>query len=114
MSFPTSNYSALETSKSMFKMVLKTTKFQVFLVLLACFSRQKKSSYARDVLQIGGLFGIDTSQGGWNSKGIIPAVEMAFEDINNSTKILQDYKLELLIKDSKVSRKYNHKVLLLL
>lgn len=83
-------------------MVSKTAKF-ICLVMLSSFSRPKKAD-AREILQIGGLFGMNTSQGGWNSRGIIPAVQMAFEDINNSTKLLQDYRMELLIKDSKVSR----------
>ena len=54
-------------------------------------------------LYIGGLFGIDTSAGGWNSAGIVPAVKLAFEDINNNSNVLRDYQLKLLIKDSQVS-----------
>ncbi|XP_078359757.1 gamma-aminobutyric acid type B receptor subunit 1-like isoform X1 [Oculina patagonica] len=54
----------------------------------------------KETLFIGGLFGIDTSRGGWNSAGIIPAVQMAIDEINNSSEILKDYHLELLIKDS--------------
>lgn len=77
----------------------------VFIVV--CFSRQNRGVHARQTLQIGGLFGIDTSKGGWSSEGIIPAVQMAFEDINNSTDTLKDYKLELLIHDSKV-RELSH------
>ncbi|KAK3707209.1 hypothetical protein QZH41_019563, partial [Actinostola sp. cb2023] len=80
-------------------MALRTTNFLRLLVLTQCVFCLKVN--ARVTLQIGGLFGIDTSQGGWNSGGIVPAVQMAFEDINNTTDILKDYTLELEIKDSK-------------
>ncbi|RMX44624.1 hypothetical protein pdam_00002738 [Pocillopora damicornis] len=67
-----------------------------FLLLPLIFSHCK----AKETLYIGGLFGIDTSGGGWNSAGIIPAVQMAIDEINNNTEILKDYHLQLLIKDS--------------
>ena len=53
---------------------------------------------SKKTIYIGELFDLDTSRGGWNSAGIIPAVQMAFEEINNSSKVLKDYRLELLIK----------------
>ena len=53
---------------------------------------------SKKTIYIGGLFGLDTSRGGWNSAVIIPAVQMAFEKINNSSKVLKDFHLELLIK----------------
>lgn len=58
---------------------------------------------SKETLFIGGLFGLDTIRGGWNSAGIIPAVQMAIDHINNSSQYLRDYHLELLIKDSKCS-----------
>lgn len=61
-----------------------------------------QTSASLKTLLIGGLFDIDTSRGGWNSAGIIPAVQMAFDDINNRTDILKGYRLELVIKDAKV------------
>ena len=60
------------------------------------------SCKAEDTLYLGGLFGLDTNNGGWNSGGIVPAVQMAIDEINNSSAILKDYRLELLIKDSQV------------
>ena len=69
-----------------------------FLLLPLIFSHSK----AKKTLYIGGLFGIDTSGGGWNSAGIIPAVQMAIDEINNNTEILKDYHLQLLLKDSQV------------
>lgn len=74
----------------------------VVLTLLVIFYRCCKS---KETLYIGGLFGLDTSRGGWNSAGIVPAVQMAIDDINNSSEYLKDYHLELLIKDSQVCRK---------
>ncbi|CAH3104404.1 unnamed protein product [Pocillopora meandrina] len=68
-----------------------------FLLLPLIFSHCK----AKETLYIGGLFGIDTSGGGWNSAGTIPAIQMAIDEINNNTEILKDYHLQLLIKDSK-------------
>lgn len=67
-----------------------------FLLLPLIFSQCK----AKETLYIGGLFGIDTSRGGWNSAGIIPAVQMAIDEINNDNEVLKDYHLKLLIKDS--------------
>ena len=64
---------------------------------------------SKETLFIGGLFGLDTILGGWNSAGIIPAVQMAIDHINNSSQYLRDYHLELLIKDSKVCQKFSEK-----
>lgn len=73
----------------------------VFLLLII-----SRCCRTKETLYIGGLFGIDTSGGGWNSAGIIPAVQMAIDEINNSSEILKDYHLELLIKDSQVGKNY--------
>lgn len=78
---------------------MKSKSFGILILLL--FSRRYQT---KETIYIGGLFGLDTSRGGWNSAGIIPAVQMAFEEINNSSKVLKDYHLELLIKDSQVRR----------
>ena len=69
-----------------------------FVLILICY----RSCQSKETLYIGGLFGLDTARGGWSSAGIIPAVQMAIDDINNSSKCLKDYHLELLIKDSQV------------
>ena len=73
-----------------------------YVLLLLVISR---CCQTKETLYIGGLFGLDTSRGGWNSAGIIPAVQMAIDEINNSSDILKDYHLELLIKDSQVSKR---------
>ncbi|KAM7432495.1 hypothetical protein ABFA07_017083 [Porites harrisoni] len=78
--------------------MMKSKSFGILILL--SFSRCYQT---KETIYIGGLFGLDTSRGGWNSAGIIPAVQMAFEEINNSSKVLKDYHLELLIKDSQCS-----------
>ena len=78
---------------------MSNTRRYVFLLLVISRCCQPK-----ETLYIGGLFGLDTSRGGWNSAGIIPAVQMAIDEINNSSGILKDYHLKLLIKDSQVSK----------
>lgn len=79
--------------------VMINTGHYVFLLLVI-----SRCCQTKETLYIGGLFGIGTSRGGWNSAGIIPAVQMAIDEINNSSDILKDYHLELLIKDSQVGK----------
>ena len=76
------------------------TRHYVFLLLVI-----SRCCQTKETLYIGGLFGVDTSRGGWNSAGVIPAVQMAIDEINNSSDILKDYYLELLIKDSQVGKR---------
>ena len=46
-------------------------------------------------------------QFGFNSSGIIPAADLALEDINNDSSILQGYKLMYdKVRDSQVSKKH--------
>lgn len=78
--------------------MMNNTRYCVFLLLLI-----SRCCQTKETLYIGGLFGIDTSRGGWNSAGIVPAVQMAIDEINNSSEVLKDYHLELLIKDSQVN-----------
>lgn len=54
-------------------------------------------------LTIGGIFPM---VGGWGGGvGCLPAVEMALEDINNSTDVLPNYQLWMVGKDSQVKRR---------
>ena len=57
-------------------------------------------SHDKKDIYIGGLFPIKSI--GWDAGGILPAVEMALDDINNRSDILQSYKLNLLWKDTQV------------
>lgn len=43
----------------------------------------------------------------WDGSGILPAVQMAFEHINNDNRLLQGYELQLLWNDSEVGLFYN-------
>lgn len=52
-------------------------------------------------LTIGGIFPMSGSWAG--GQGCLPAVEMALEDVNNNSDILQDFYLNMDPKDSKVS-----------
>jgi len=78
------------------EIVMSNTRIHYVFLLLVI----SRCCQTKETLYIGGLFGIDASRGGWNSAGIIPAVQMAIDEINNSSGILKDYHLELLIKDS--------------
>ena len=94
--------SFVNSTQTLARLVSKGTEMSnirhyVFLLLVI-----SRCCQTKETLYIGGLFGIDTSRGGWNSAGIIPAVQMAIDEINNNSGILKDYHLELLIKDSQV------------
>jgi gamma-aminobutyric acid type B receptor len=51
---------------------------------------------------IGGLAGINIEEEAWSSAGVIPAVELALERVNNHSDILKDYYLDIEWKDSRV------------
>ena len=68
-------------------------------VLLVLFTQSK----AKKVLYIGGIFDIDTSRGGFNSAAVVPAVEMALDDVRTKN-ILKDYELKLLSDDAMVGK----------
>lgn len=53
-------------------------------------------------LWVGAFSTVDTSGGGWNSAGAIPAIEMAVEDVNNDSSILTNYTLKMSWRDTKV------------
>lgn len=52
-------------------------------------------------IYIGGFVELST-QGGWNSAGILPAIELATKHINRQPNILKDIELRVDMKDSKV------------
>lgn len=57
-------------------------------------------------LYIGGLFPMSRKdKSGWiGGPSTLPAVEMAIERINNNTKILPEYDIQLLWNDTKVCK----------
>ena len=52
-------------------------------------------------LYLGGYFSLG---GIWDGSGILPAVEMALEHINERTDILAEYELKMIWNDTQVSR----------
>ncbi|XP_032222381.2 gamma-aminobutyric acid type B receptor subunit 2 isoform X2 [Nematostella vectensis] len=74
-------------------------------ILTATLTASIANNSTRKKLWIGAFFTVDISDGGWSSAGVLPAVEMAIEDVNNST-ILQDYELHMEWRDTKCKRGY--------
>lgn len=68
-------------------------------VLMLCFGLY---SCANMPIYIGGFIDFNTSNGGWNSAGIWPAIELAKLHINRDPDLLKGIKLEVDVKDSKV------------
>ncbi|KAK3754479.1 hypothetical protein QZH41_018996, partial [Actinostola sp. cb2023] len=66
-------------------------------------------SCANVSIYIGGFVELNTSLGGWNSAGILPAVELAQRHINEQTNILKGIDLQVDMKDSKCSSAYSIK-----
>lgn len=57
----------------------------------------------KSVLHIGGFIEVNTTDKGWNSAGIRPAIDLAVKQINNRTDILRDHTIQIHWKDTKVS-----------
>ena len=55
----------------------------------------------RTPVYIGGFFSFG---GSWESKDILPAVEMALDHVNQDDRILPDYKLVMNYSDTQVRR----------
>lgn len=52
-------------------------------------------------LYLGGFFALPG--GGWDGSGVLVAVEMALDHINNEANILEDYELKMVWSDTRVS-----------
>ena len=76
------------------KLLMKWLRFCVLLeVVLA----------GKSVLHIGGFIGADTTDKGWNSAGVRPAIDLAVKQINNRTDILPNHIIQIHWTDTKVS-----------
>lgn len=73
-----------------------------FRVVLFILFTSHVSLAAKSRLVIGGLVGINIEEEAWSSAGVIPAVELALERVNNHSDILKDYYLDIEWKDSRV------------
>ena len=57
----------------------------------------------KSTLHIGGFIEANTTDKGWNSAGIRPAIDLAVTQINNSTDILPNHTIQIHWKDTKVT-----------
>ena len=56
-------------------------------------------------LNVGAYFEDNTTNGGWNSAGVWPAVQLAVEHVNQRNDVLPGYRLKLHFKDTRVRKK---------
>lgn len=54
-------------------------------------------------LHIGGFIEVNTTDKGWNSAGIRPAIDLAVRQINNRSDILPNHRIQIHWKDTKVT-----------
>ena len=90
---------------------------KTWLRLTVFFSLGLQLGLAKTDLWLGAFLTVNISAGGWQSAGILPAIEMAVDDVNNSTDILNDYTLKLSWRDTRVrmdGNQISHVILLLL
>ena len=56
-------------------------------------------------LNVGAYFEFSTINGGWNSAGVWPAVQLAMEHVNQRNDVLPWYRFKLHLKDTRVRKK---------
>lgn len=56
----------------------------------------------KSILHIGGFIEVNTTNKGWNSAGIQPAINLAVRQINNRSDILPNHTLLIHWRDTKV------------
>ena len=80
------------------------TLFTAKILLFTGFLVLHSSGSTEAVHDINFLFIVSFGQFGFNSSGVIPAADIALEDINNNPNILPGYKLTYHgVRDSQVS-----------
>lgn len=57
----------------------------------------------KSVLHIGGFIEVNTTDKGWNSAGIRPAIDLAVKQINNRSDLLPNHTIQIHWKDTKVT-----------
>lgn len=63
-----------------------------------------KTAFSEEsILHIGGFIEVNTTDKGWNSAGIQPAIDLAVRQINNRSDILPNHTIQIHWKDTKVA-----------
>lgn len=75
----------------------------VRLIILSYFALNLSCCDGKKELWLGAFLTVNISDGGWRSAGILPALQMAVEDVNNRSDILRDYTLKMSWRDTRVS-----------
>ena len=86
------------------------SRYAIVIILLftICLLLLQNNAETEAVHDINILFVVSFGQFGYNSSGVIPAADIALEDINNDPDILPGYKLTYdRVRDSQVSQ-YDH------
>ena len=66
---------------------------------------------SRIPIYLGGFFSFGANEGNaWDTSGILAAVEMAIEHVNDRQDILTDYELKMVWNDTKVRPLFNRSV----
>ena len=94
------------TAKLSLKPVKVMRTLNLSLWLLLCNSLMSKWVSGTEDLYIGTFYAVSVSSKGWSSKGVMPAVQMALDHVNNNQSILPGYTLHEDWRDSKVSRRH--------
>lgn len=72
-------------------------------ILLIMATLNEVTAFKHKKLHLSGFIPIDTSvSGGYSAVGMLAALDLGFAEINNSSQILADYKLEITWNDTHV------------
>jgi len=74
----------------------------IILLILALSGAAQFNQTKKAEIWIGAFLTVDVSAGGWSSEGVLPAIEMAIEDVNNDSSVLVNYTLSMRWRDTKV------------
>ena len=82
-------------------------------ILLIMATLGEVTAFKHKKLYLSGFIPINTSiSGGYSAVGMLAALDLGFAEINNSSQILSDYKLEITWNDTHVCKKYIFQIFL--